>query len=271
MAMLANFQGNRGVLRVLALAVRSLWERKQPGLMLHTCHLNLHDARIVNELISRTGGAELLPILNTDIGGVDTSMLEGGTSRAMLADRANPHPHPQGFPFHEYAWKDDALVSAAEAARRGWVEVVKPNLERKGKDTAEQLVRLLNRIGGLYSRGASSTVDLLDLIGLSLPNGGQLRIRLQACPPEDMKQLAELFEVLAGLVSTTPASNAQIQIKDLNEDCPFVKALQPKNPTPDKQTSGTEQHPSSQQRRRGPPRPRRRCRKHTGNGPGDWH
>lgn len=103
MAMLANFQGTRGVLRVLALAVRSLWERKQPVPMLHTCHLDLRDARIVNELISRTGGAELLPILNTDIGGVDTAMLEGGTSRAMLADRANPHP--QGFPFHEYAWK----------------------------------------------------------------------------------------------------------------------------------------------------------------------
>jgi hypothetical protein len=103
MAMLANFQGTRGVLRVLALAVRSLWERKQPVPMIHGCHLNLRDARIVNELISRTGAAELLPILNTDIGGVDTGMLQGGVSRAMLADRANKHP--AGHPFHEYAWQ----------------------------------------------------------------------------------------------------------------------------------------------------------------------
>lgn len=55
-----------------------------------------------------------------------------------------------------------------------------------------------------------------------------------------MKQLAELFEVLAGLVSTTPESNAQIQITDLNADCPFVKALQPKQSTQDNPTSGTE-------------------------------
>jgi hypothetical protein len=109
MATLANFQGTRGVLRVLALAVRSLWEKRSPVPMIHTCHLNLRDARIVNELISRTGGGELLPILNTDIGGVDTATLVGGASRAEEADRKNKHP--EGFPFHEYAWKTVFLHS----------------------------------------------------------------------------------------------------------------------------------------------------------------
>ncbi|TCT21968.1 ATP-binding protein [Thiobaca trueperi] len=109
MATLANFQGTRGVLRVLALAVRSLWEKGQAVPMIQTCHLNLRDARIVNELIGRTGGGELLPILNTDIGGVDTGTLTGGTSRAGLADRR--HPHPEGHPFHEYAWKTVFLHS----------------------------------------------------------------------------------------------------------------------------------------------------------------
>ena len=109
MATLANFQGTRGVLRVLSLAVRSLWEKRQPVPMIHTCHLNLRDARIVNELISRTGGGELLPILNTDIGGVDTATLVGGASRAEEADRKNKHP--EGYPFHEYAWKTVFLHS----------------------------------------------------------------------------------------------------------------------------------------------------------------
>jgi hypothetical protein len=109
MATLANFQGTRGVLRVLSLAVRNLWETRRPVPMIHTCHLNLRDARIVNELISRAGGAELLPILNTDIGGVDTVALSGGTSRAEEADRKNKHP--EGYPFHEYAWKTVFLHS----------------------------------------------------------------------------------------------------------------------------------------------------------------
>jgi hypothetical protein len=109
MATLENFQGTRGVLRVLALAVRSLWEKHQAIPMIHTCHLNMRDARIVNEVISRTGGGDLLPILNTDIGGVDTQALVGGTSRAQEADRRNPHP--QGFPLHEYTWKTVFLNS----------------------------------------------------------------------------------------------------------------------------------------------------------------
>jgi len=109
MATLENFQGTRGVLRVLSLAVRSLWEKRQGVPMIHTCHLNLRDARIVNELVSRTGGGALLPILNTDVGGVDTAALAGGVSRAQEADRKNPHP--QGFPLHEYSWKTVYLHS----------------------------------------------------------------------------------------------------------------------------------------------------------------
>jgi hypothetical protein len=109
MATLENFQGTRGVLRVLALAVRSLWEKQQAIPMIHTCHLNLRDARIANEIISRTGGGDLLPILNTDVGGVDTAALIGGSSRAQEADRKNPHP--QGFPLYEYAWKTVFLHS----------------------------------------------------------------------------------------------------------------------------------------------------------------
>ncbi len=109
LATLENFQGTRGVLRVLALAVRSLWEKRQAIPMIHTCHLNLRDARIVNEVIGRTGGGDLLPILNTDVGGVDTQALAGGTSRAQEADRKNPHP--EGFPLHEYTWKTVFLHS----------------------------------------------------------------------------------------------------------------------------------------------------------------
>src|SRR5713101_1066522 len=45
----------------------------------------------------------VMPVLNADIGGVDTEQLEGGRSNAELADLHNPHP--QGYPMHEWAWR----------------------------------------------------------------------------------------------------------------------------------------------------------------------
>ncbi|MHB8764537.1 MAG: ATP-binding protein [Deferrisomatales bacterium] len=109
LATVETFQGTRGVLRVLALAVRSLWNKKQAIPMVHTCHLDLRDARTVNEILGRTGGGELLPVLNTDVGGADTGTLAAGKSRAELADQRNPHP--AGLPLHEYTWKTVFLHS----------------------------------------------------------------------------------------------------------------------------------------------------------------
>jgi len=104
-----NFQGTRGVLRVLSLAVRSLWQNKQAVPMIHTCHLDLRSDRVVNEILGRTGSSDLMYVLNTDIGSVDTGTLEGGRSNAELADQRNPHP--EGYPLYEYTWKTVFLHS----------------------------------------------------------------------------------------------------------------------------------------------------------------
>jgi len=104
-----NFQGTRGVLRVLSLAVRSLWQSRQEVPMIHACHLDLRSDRVVNEILGRTGSSDLLLVLNADVGSVDTGMLEGGFSNAGLADQRNPHP--EGHPFYEYTWKTVFLHS----------------------------------------------------------------------------------------------------------------------------------------------------------------
>ncbi len=104
-----NFQGTRGVLRVLSLAVRSLWQNKQDVPMIHACHLDLRLDRVVNEVLGRTGSSDLLFVLNADVGGVDTGTLEGGHSNAELVDRRNPHP--EGHPLYEYTWKTVFLHS----------------------------------------------------------------------------------------------------------------------------------------------------------------
>lgn len=109
LAMVETFQGTRGVLRVLSLAVRNLWKNKTAIPMIHACHLDMHDSRIVGEIIGRTGAGDLQAVLNTDVGGVDTGTLEGGRSNAQLADQRNPHP--EGYPMIEWTWKTVFLHS----------------------------------------------------------------------------------------------------------------------------------------------------------------
>ncbi len=104
-----NFQGTRGVLRVLSLAVRRIWQQKQPVPMIHTCHLDFKSERVTNEVLGRTNSSDLHFILNADVGGVDTGNIEGGRSNAEIADYLNPHP--SGFQYHEYTWKTVFLHS----------------------------------------------------------------------------------------------------------------------------------------------------------------
>ena len=112
MASIETFQGTRGVLRVLALVVRGLWKKKEGCVpMIHACHLDLSDVRTVNEILGRTGGGDLLPVLNTDVGGPDTSGLASGRSYAQMADQKNPHP--EKYPLYEHTWKTVFLHSLA--------------------------------------------------------------------------------------------------------------------------------------------------------------
>ena len=104
-----DFQGTRGVLRLLTLTIRNLWKKKVQIPMIHACHLDFRDPRIVSELLGRTRSGDLLPIINADIGGADTSSLVGARSNAELAERANPHP--EGWPMYEYTWKTIFLNS----------------------------------------------------------------------------------------------------------------------------------------------------------------
>lgn len=106
-----TFQKTRGVLRILALAVRALWKNGKDVPMIHPCHLDFMNSRTVDELLGRTGNTPMLPVLNADIGTSDTAALEGGQSNAELADRENPHPDK--IPYHVLTWKTVFLHSLA--------------------------------------------------------------------------------------------------------------------------------------------------------------
>ena len=118
LALAENFQGTRGVLRVLALTVRAIWENKLPVYLIHASDIDLRKPAIVDEILGKTGSSDLRNVLNTDIGSIETKNLVGGKSQAQLADERNPHP--DGIPMYELTWKTvflNSLVGRAEGKR----------------------------------------------------------------------------------------------------------------------------------------------------------
>jgi len=111
LASVENFQGTRGVLRMLSLVIRNLWEKKRPLALVQTGDIDLKDERILNELLGRTGSGELQVVVNTDIGGPGSAEMQSGFSRAELCDRANPHP--ANIPMHVVVWRTVFLHSLA--------------------------------------------------------------------------------------------------------------------------------------------------------------
>jgi len=173
MATIETFQGTRGVLRILAIAVRNLWENHTDTPMIHTCHLNMKNARTVNEIIGRTGSGDLLPILNSDIGGPDTEALAAGKSYAAQADANNPHP--AGIPFHEFTWKTiflHSLVGRGEGfssnvfgipEQEALLEVSQPELTppqiKKALDEIEDSAQYLRFDHGRYFASLEPTIN----------------------------------------------------------------------------------------------------------------
>lgn len=110
-----NFQGTRGVLRVLAMTVRSLWAHKAKTTVIHVSDIDMQNSTIVDEILGRTGSADLKAVLNADIGSVGSGDLAAGMSNAQKADKENPHP--DGIPLYEMTWKDvflNSLVGRSE-------------------------------------------------------------------------------------------------------------------------------------------------------------
>lgn len=65
-----NFQRTRGALRLLAGAVRTLWDAKPAGtLLVHAHHLDLRDRHTVEDLSSRLGLGGFEPVIRADIAG----------------------------------------------------------------------------------------------------------------------------------------------------------------------------------------------------------
>jgi len=109
-----EFQGTRGVLRVLSLAVRSITRgRNQQATRapcIHVTDLDLRDAKVADLLVP----ADLKNALNTDVGGPETGLTDR-QSRAAVRDETNAHP--EGVRMHELTWRAVFLNSLAEKGK----------------------------------------------------------------------------------------------------------------------------------------------------------
>ena len=142
-----DFQGTRGVLRVLAFAVKALWDNAIDTSTIHTCHLDTTNPDLVSEILSKTESGDLMNVLTADIGAVrgrgDTLITK---SNAENADVENPHPGK--LPMQVYTWRTVFLHSLVgrkqgiasslfglvqEEAR---LEVAQPGLPPSQVDTA---------------------------------------------------------------------------------------------------------------------------------------
>ena len=58
-----------------------------------------------------------------------------------------------------------------------------------------------------------------------MPAGGTLRLSLRNVPPEALRALGELFEVLDGVVEMGPNTGGYLRIEGPADDCLFIQEL----------------------------------------------
>lgn len=104
LALAKNFQGTRGVLRTLAMMIRSIWNSNKNVFMIHVSDIDMRNGGIVDEILGKTDCGDLKTVLTSDIGSIDTSSsIKGGKSNAQIEDEKNPHPDKVAM--YEDTWK----------------------------------------------------------------------------------------------------------------------------------------------------------------------
>ena len=186
-----------------------------------------------------TSVTELVQQVTAQHGEVPESAILGALEKLRQADRLMTYrgqPEQSGKPadlIHgtgailHAVQGGDVVIVPAEAAKRGWVRVETPQFKLTGHTSAQKLIALFPRLGSLYARGARSTIKALDLWDSEVQGGGRLRLTLEGVPPEAMKRLGELFEVLATVVKQDGAADVELEVDNPDDQCgSCTRALQ---------------------------------------------
>jgi hypothetical protein len=119
----------------------------------------------------------------------------------------------------------DAVVTPAEAAKRGWVQPQEAGYRLAGAEASRRLLPLLGQLGSLYNRGAKTRIGALDVAGLEIEDGGRLRVSVEEATPAAMKRLGELFEVLAAVGKPGKDTVVDFEVAAPDDTCLLIKAL----------------------------------------------
>ena len=156
----ANFQGTRGVLRMLSLCIHNIWKKQRDLPMIHDCDLDLTDLAISDELFGKTNSGELRPVLVTDVSSGNIN----SPSKAEQLDEK--YPHPAGEPLFRNTWQSvflNSLVGSDQSSNAFGVakpevclEVVRPGVSSANVDEAlrrldEEAMYLRSRNGKYFA------------------------------------------------------------------------------------------------------------------------
>jgi hypothetical protein len=98
---LPNFQRTRGALRLLALAVRALWQKKPANTeLIHLYHLDLKQSQIVEEVTGHINRSAFKPVIEADI----ASALSGAPAHAEIIDVVRGDHYAQRIATTIYYW-----------------------------------------------------------------------------------------------------------------------------------------------------------------------
>jgi len=220
---LDKFQRTRGVLRLMAKVIHSLWERNDQSLMIMPAHVPIDDPQVQSEL-TRYLEDNWIPVIEKDV--------DGANSLPLFLDRHNPNlgrysacrrvtrtvymgsaptlrAANRGLedrriklgcvqPGESVATFGDALRRLTDQAtylyidgNRYWVDL-QPNVNRTAQERAEQLLNdrhpvwdeIIKRLKADKNRGEFSAVHIAPNSTADIPDDPSLGVRLVVLEPQ---------------------------------------------------------------------------------------
>lgn len=183
-----DFQRTRGALRLLALTVRRLWEKRPKDCwLIHPHHLDLANDTILNELTSRLKRPQFRQVVEADI----TSAMAGMQAHAALADKrlleANKPPYALRFATTVFLHSLVQGVASGVDPQEATLAVLEPGddpgLVRKAAGELLDAAWFLDWDGHRYRFKTEPSInkivaDEIDVVGRIAPKGDlEKRIR----------------------------------------------------------------------------------------------
>ncbi|XFA72046.1 Swt1 family HEPN domain-containing protein [Thermosynechococcaceae cyanobacterium Okahandja] len=221
---LDKFQRTRGVLRLMAKVIHSLWERNDQSLLILPAHIPIDDLQVQSEL-TRYLENNWLPVIDKDVDGTNSLPLTldrqnpnlgrysacrrvartiymGSAPTLQAANRGiddrriklgcvQPGESPAIFGDALRRLTDQATYLYVDESKRYWIST-QPNLNRTAQERAEQILgnrdpvwqEIINRLKADKHRGEFNAVHIAPNSTADIPDDATLGVRLVVLHPQ---------------------------------------------------------------------------------------